>query len=117
MLVDAVSTIIPPPTMGNSSSDSQTRRESEKPTRPMPNAIVARTIARPSPSTELRDARYKAPANAPSPDAVIRNPSVCGPPWRTPLAIAGISTVYGIPMVLTSARSKSADRIGTDCAT
>ena len=31
--------------------------------------------------------------------------------------MAGISTVYGVPAVLTIATSSSADRIGTECST
>ena len=42
----------------------------------------------------------------------MRKPSVWGPPWSTRDATAGISTVYGIPMVLTNASRRSAVRTG-----
>jgi hypothetical protein len=42
---------------------------------------------------------------------------VCGPPCKTFVEIAGISTVYGIPATLTSESRTSAERTGTNRVT
>src|SRR6185503_13124463 len=84
---------------------------------PPPKASVAYMMMRPRPTTDSRDARYKAPLNAPTPVAVIRRPSVLGPPFNTWAAIAGMSTVYGVPARLTMATSVRAERIGTEWKT
>ena len=60
--------------------------------RPAPNSALAIGMTRPSPTTERRAASQSAPSSAPQPDAVIRKPSVCGPPWNTCVANTGIST-------------------------
>src|SRR2546422_611982 len=53
----------------------------------------------------------------PTPTAPISAPSVLGPPCRRSAAIAGINTVYGMPIVLVIATSRRDVRIGIDAIT
>ena len=57
VFVDAISTIIPAPTKGRMTSDSQSECDRENAVSPRPKVIVASTITRPSPITDVRDAR------------------------------------------------------------
>ena len=49
---------------------------------------------------------------APTPVAAISTPYVCGPPCRISRAMTGISTEYGMPMMLVSASRSSTARTG-----
>src|SRR5437867_6140832 len=83
VLLAANCTIIPQPVSSIKTSDSHNQRDCENPTSPSPNTIVETTITRPNPNTLDREARYTAPATAPTPEAAVKNPSVCGPPRST----------------------------------
>ncbi len=69
-------------------------------------------MTRPSPTTDFRVVSHSAPDIAPSPDAAIRNPSVCGPPPRISSANTGISTENGIATRHSHASCSMSDRIG-----
>ena len=112
VLLAAIWTIMPKPVSTIIASEIPRFVEKAKPIKPTPNRRVPIHITFPSPNTVLRDAKNKAPVNAPTPDAADRNPSVSGPPRRIFLAKIGISTVYGIPMKLTRANSSRIVRIG-----
>ena len=84
---------------------------------PAPNVAAAIGIIFESPRTLLRAASDKADTSAPTPVAPIRKPNVCGPPCNTFEANTGISTVYGMPIRLTSANSSRIVRRGADFET
>ena len=73
-------------------ADSQRTREKEKAISPAPKTAAAIAIMSPTATIDRRDASQTAPSNAPPPEAVIRRPSVCGPPRRMSPATIGIST-------------------------
>ncbi len=102
----------PQPAMTRQGSASHSVCMNENAMRPMPNIALAIGITRPRPTTDRRDASHSAPASAPQPDAVIRKPSVCGPPWKTFVANTGISTEYGTPTREMTASSRMIERIG-----
>ena len=82
----------PKPVITRHASDSQNTLDKENAMRPMPKMAGDREMTRLKPSTDLRAASHSAPSNAPQPDAVIRKPSVCGPPPRIGPAKIGSST-------------------------
>ena len=47
----------------------------------------------------------------------MRKPRVCAPPCKHAVATAGMSTVYGMPITLTSASKRSTERMGANEAT
>src|SRR6476620_6097743 len=117
VLVAAICVMKPAPTSGRGSSHSHETRDIAKAIRLRPNISVAAEITLPRPTTDVREARYTVPPSAPTPVAVISQPSVLGPPCSTLAAITGISTEYGIPIVDTIASRISAVRIGTEADT
>ena len=113
VLLDACKVITENPARTSTGRDSQRCRDSAKITSEMPNRAVDMAIILTSPRTLLREARYKALVNAPTPEAAMRKPKVWAPPWRILLAKTGMRTVNGTPSKLISASSNRIDLMGT----
>ena len=81
---------------------------------PAPNMAAEIGTIRISPRTVERIASKYAEMSAPTPTAPIRNPNVCGPPFKTWMANTGINTVKGQPIRLTTVNNRRMVRIGVE---
>src|ERR1700690_64779 len=112
ILLEAICTIIPKPLTDMRSSESHKKWDWEKAMSPNPNTNPATGVVIPSRRAPLLEARNIVPPSAPTPEAAIRKPSVCGPPCKMLPANIGMSTWDGTPAKLISASRRRIDLIG-----
>ncbi len=92
VLLEAISSMKPKPAPVRKTPDSHGVRLRPRAASDRPKPAVAASSARPSLAIERRDASHTAASRAPTPEAVISIPSMCGPPPRIWPAKIGIST-------------------------
>jgi len=113
VLLAAICCIIPNPVNNIRIMESHRTRDIENRINPAPN-MPPQWESFYQAEYVLRTASETPEMSAPIPTAPIRKPSVCGPPFRMRPAKIGISTVYGIPIRLTIAKSNRMVRTGAN---
>src|SRR6266852_5005193 len=109
-----INCIIEKPTASISGNESHKEYDKPKAINPPPKVKAVIAIVLPKPTIVLRIANEIALARAPSPEAAVRKPNVCGPPCSTVPANTGIRTEYGKPNRLAPTSRSKSDRIGVN---